>query len=63
MSAHRCTQPFYLQRSLKVTGANIEQEIVAHPEELRCNRRHQNIRTEVETLFQYRFDLQTLPLD
>ena len=49
----RCAQPFYLQRSLKIKGSNIEQEIVAHPEELRRNRRRQNTRTDVDTLFQY----------
>ena len=48
---------------IKGYGINIGQEIVAHPEELRRNRRRQNIRTEVDTLFQYRFDLQTSPLE
>ena len=60
-SAHRCTQPFYLQRSLKVTGSNIEQEIVAHAEELRHNRRRQNTHADLDLLFQHRFDLQTSP--
>ena len=60
---NRCTQPFYLRRSLEVTGSNIEHDIVAHPEELRRNRRRQNTRTDVDTLFQCRFDLQTSPFD
>ena len=63
MSAQRCTQPCYLQRSLKFSGSNIEQEIVAHPEELRRNRRRLNTLTDVDTLLRYRFDLQISPLD
>ena len=53
----RCTQLFYLQRLLKVTGSNIEHEIVAHPDELRRNRQRRNARTDVDTLFQYLPDL------
>ena len=60
---YRCTQPSYLLRSLKVTGSNIEQEIVPHPEQLKRNRRRQKYLHDVYILFQYRFDLQTSPLD
>ena len=63
MSAQRCTQPSYLQRSLKVTGSNIEKEIVVHPDEIRGNQRRLNTRTDVDSLFQYQFDLQTSLLD